>query len=739
MSIHSRRVALRPIFVVLGAAAVAAGRPAFATGVPIDGFLPMAGFSLTRDFINDILPLAPVASSTMGAPQLGAGGVPHYDVALLDTGAAVSIINSASRAAFGADTPYSGLGGSDGFTGAYQITIGGATGFVQGDVLDMMGLFAGGLQPPTRLSNSGPLQLDPTTLLGQTNTAVAAVPPTSDLPNVLGLSYISQYATRIRADQAQVFAHNGQTVRTPSIEFLPRGSGGLGITRKAPLSLLGQSPVTPQHVPNVDNIEQWFDKPYEDPSSPTLVLGGLFLTVDVEDDKAGAGGSLDNYKFFFDTGASVTVLSEFNASRLGFHVGQSTPEFTISVVGSGGVALDVPGFFVDKFTIPAIGGNIVATNVPVVVLDIVDPADPNNVIAGFVGTNLLAGRNLVIDPNPAVSGGPTAGLYISDPVTTNSNWTSPSPSTSWSSAANWSSGATPTMYTIANLRHVAGSTQEAVVASDASAWEINVSGSAAGQKMTLSVTSGAKLTTFAGLNIEQNGVVYVTSGSTIDVQYVDIRGGKLGGGGAIATGSGPIPGQVENVSGIVAPGLDAGLGYGIGTLSIEGRYSNGKQGVLEMEIRGATASQYDRLAVDGAATLAGTLRVLLPGSGAYVPVLGDKFTILAATGEMAGQFDILNLPALATGRMWFVGYESHAVVLKVTLPGDFDGNGTVAPADLVVWKADNGKRYTGADFLAWQRFLGQSIPLAASVPEPASAGLALLAALALARVRRRSP
>ena len=77
----------------------------------------------------------------------------------------------------------------------------------------------------------------------------------------------------------------------------------------------------------------------------------------------------------------------------------------MAVVGSGGTNLEVPGFFVESFTIQAIGGNITLTNVPVVVLDVTNPADPGNVVDGIVGTNLLAGRNVVIDPKPSLGGG----------------------------------------------------------------------------------------------------------------------------------------------------------------------------------------------------------------------------------------------------------------------------------------------------------------------------------------------
>jgi hypothetical protein len=219
----------------------------------------------------------------------------------------------------------------------------------------------------------------------------------------------------------------------------------------------------------------------------------------------------------------------------------------------------------------------------------------------------------------------------------------------------------------------------------------------------------------------------------LDVQYVDIRGGRLSGHGSIATGSGAIPGQVENFSGVVAPGS------GVGQLSVEGRYSNGPDGVLQIEIGGLTAGvQYDQLLVDGPVTLNGTLEASLVnlGGGAFVPGLGSVFSILTAD-EFAGEFSSLNLPALAADKMWQVTYDPTAVLLKVTIPGDFDGDFTVDGDDLAVWESGYGTRYRGEDFLRWQRNLGMSVAgIAAAVPEPSAVMLLATAWLGIALRRR---
>ena len=697
-----------------------------ATGVPIGGFFPMVGIALTNEFDDDFNTY-PVASSTVTGTLLGAGGVGHYDVALLDTGAAVSLLTSQAFNDFGLGSPSPGE--SDGYRGTETVGIGGATGTLTADISDPLGLYVGGLQGR---SGASPFAMNHAALRGQTNTSTITLPEESDLPNVVGLSYASQYATYIRNDQPQIFTLDGRTVRSPSIEFVTRGSGGQGITRRAPLSLKpGESfAQPPSWFPNIENFD--LDNPQENPSIPTIIQGGLFLNVNLANDSS----SLNNSSFFFDTGADVSVLSELTALQLGIDVVLDAPDFTVAVIGSGGTKQDVPGYYLDTFTIQAIGGSVTATNVPVIVLDVADPSNSANIVPGIVGTNMLAGRNVVIDPNPSLGGGGASpSLYISDPVTTQVNWTTTAASESWSTGGSWSGGAAPGTLGIANVRNVAASgNQEANLSGQTTIWEANVSG-AAGKEMKLRIASGGKLTTFAGVNIEEHGTLQLDGGS-LDAQYVEILGGTLAGNGSIMTGSGPIDGQVENRNGVVAPGV----GVGAGTLAIVGRFANGHNGALNIELGGLTAgTQYDRLVIDGAVTLDGTLNVSLVnlGGGMFAPTLGNVFSIIEAD-NVGGTFSTLNLPTLASDKMWFIGYEETAVTLKVTLPGDFDGDGGVDNDDLAVWKSGYGGNYSGGDFLSWQRYFGQSIGAVAAVPEPAAAALAAmgLAAIALRRWTR---
>jgi hypothetical protein len=701
---------------------------AAATGVPIGGFLPMVGIALTNEFKDDFTPYAEPSLQPSGI-MLGRGGTPFYDVALLDTGAAVSVLTAQAHFDFMMNGPYPGE--PDGFRGTEEIQIGGATGTFFADINDPVGLYVGGLQNRT---GTDPLTLANSSLRGQTNTSLITLPPESDLPNIVGLPYASQYATYVRNDQPQIFTLNGRTVRTPHIEFLPLGSGGQGIARRAPMSLNPGSSFTqpPSWLYNLESFD--IDNPHENPWLPTLIQGAMFLNVNVAND----GNQLSDFQFFFDTGADVTVLSELNAySRLGLD--PENPMFTVAVLGSGGTLLEVPGYFVDQFTIQAVGGggNLTLNNVPIVVLDVTNPADPGNVVEGIVGTNLLAGRNVVIDPNPSTGGGGVGpSLYIGNPVTNEKNWVSTATSAAWTTADNWSGGTLSNTLSVVNVRHVAGGDQSAVVSADLTVWELNVSGNAS-QSMKVRVESGVRLTTFAGVSIETGGIVEMNDGS-LDTQWVDIVGGTLGGSGLVTTGSGPVPGQVENRSGTVAPGI------GVGSLHIEGRFANGHGGTLAIELGGLTAaSQHDVVSVDGSVTLAGTLDVTLVnlGGGMFAPSAGNSFTILSATEGVGGAFDNLLLPA---GYQWDIDYGANDVVLSVVgigLAGDFNGDGTVDAADYVLWRKNGANQQ---EYLAWRSNLGASAAgggsaamSTAAVPEPVSMILVTIAACGMALQRQR--
>jgi hypothetical protein len=333
-------------------------------------------------------------------------------------------------------------------------------------------------------------------------------------------------------------------------------------------------------------------------------------------------------------------------------------------------------------------------------------------------------------------------LYISDPVTSQKNWSAVAASGTFGIGGNWSGGTAPGTLHIANVRHVSGGNQTVVVAANATVWELNVSGSAS-QTMTVELNSGVTLTTFSGVNVESNGAITLQN-STLDAQFVEIIGGTLRGAGLVKTGSGPVPGQVENRGGTVAPG------NGVGTLEIDGRYANSFDGTLAIELGGlAPGTEHDQLIVHGGATLAGPLTVSLVNG--FLPLIGNTMTIITASDGLSGVFDSLMLP---NGFNWQVDYDADSVQLIVGIPGDYNDDGSVDAADYTVWRntfgaigsglaADgNGNgSIDGGDYSVWKTNFGASAGSGAgqsiAVPEPSGAIYWMLAAIMFALSRAR--
>ena len=107
-----------------------------------------------------------------------------------------------------------------------------------------------------------------------------------------------------------------------------------------------------------------------------------------------------------------------------------------------------------------------------------------------------------------------------------------------------------------------------------------------------------------------------------------------------------------------------------------------------------------------------------------------------------------NLTALDLAMLRDIGYSTVNWVTAPTSPADFDNDGDVDGADLIVWRgaygktsaadADSDNDSDGRDFLIWQRQYTGPSPLAASttVPEPSTALLIATAMLLLGQRQR---
>ncbi|MDZ4657971.1 MAG: aspartyl protease family protein [Bythopirellula sp.] len=712
---------------LLGAWALTCSMVTWASAeVPLGGFIPLVGISLTDEFkdagdLSGTFFIADKETSLVGT-QISGTGNPYYDIALLDTGAATHILTPQAAGTSGFD-----INGND-FDGTNTQIIGGATGQLVLDINDPLAIFAKGL---AGVPSGSTLVMNPSGFRGQSSVATLSAPNEWKLPNILGLPMAAQHSISIKNSEPQIFTLGGRTVRTPQVEFNDLGSGSNGIVRRAPLKIRpGASFIAgPLYIQNLDILGGNFDF-HENPLSPTIIeSGGLFIDVDMVDGTR----SFQDKEFLFDTGADLTVVSEITAARLGFDPILDTPDFILEVEGSGGVSGGVPGFYIDELNIDTVGGTFTLHNVPIAVLDVTNPNDPGNVIDGILGMHLFTGRDLVIDANPSIGqGGIGPSLYISNPVTQTHVWTSTIAQTSFNTATNWTANGTPDVSWVAELRNTAIPSQFVGLTGNTTVNQLVVEGTAS-NSIALQLTGTQTFTTFGETRIEQGGTISLLStNSKLDAPFVNIEGGVLRGSGTVFVGTGPINGVVRNLGGRVEPGST------IGKLSITGDFSNLDAGTLAIQLGGTTAiTQYDVLAMSRFAFLDGTLEVSL--ANGFVPAVGNMFTFLTTAADgVFGEFENLLLPA---GFQWDVDYLASSVVLKVLGLGtacDFDGDGDVDGRDFLAWQ----RNPSVGNLADWQaNYNNGSLSALAAVPEPSALVLVICAIgfYSSASSRRRQP
>ncbi len=706
--------------------------------VSLGGFIPYVGIGLTEEFETiDQDQLYNFADPESSPNESFLNN--HFEIALLDTGAATHIITDPAYNAF--DLEGSDLDGQN-----FQV-IGGATGQQLLQINNPLGFYSTGLG--NRTASGASLGFNSNDFRGQSSTAILSAPTTWELPNIVGLPIAAQHSITIRNDQPQIFSQqiDGEmrTVRTPQVVFDNLGIGGAGagagntdIIRRTDLTLkTGIGFIQgPFYVPNLDigiGLDLNF---HRNPQSPTVVEnGGLFIEVDMDN---GNGNHIEDKEFLFDTGADLTVISQRTAVRLGFDPVLDTPDFLLEVEGSGGVVGGIPGFYVQELNLDTVGGSFTLQNVPVAVLDVTDPSDPGNVIDGIMGMHLFNGRNLVIDANPSTGvGGTGPSLFIGDKVTTEFHWANSGPGGDWNTSEEWQQNQAPG--DLADVKVIAiGGDRTAVVSSSSTVYRATVGGQA-GAKMTVEIQSGETLTTFGETKIDKDGEIKIDGGK-LDAQFINIeQGGVLSGGGDIFSGTGPIRSPVRN-----AGRIDIGFGSNsladTDSLSIDGDLSILEIGTIAFDLGGTIAgTEHDQLDVSRNAFIAGILEVdFIRG---YSPLVGDTFTLLTAGNSVTGTFDNTFLPI---GFLWNVQYNTNSVVLEVTgigIEGDFNNDGTVDAADYTVWRDGLGTTYSQADYQLWVNNFGETLPAlssANSVPEPTGAAMVCLAFIILTSCKQNA-
>jgi autotransporter-associated beta strand protein len=176
--------------------------------------------------------------------------------------------------------------------------------------------------------------------------------------------------------------------------------------------------------------------------------------------------------------------------------------------------------------------------------------------------------------------------------------------------------------------------------------------------------------TYTGTTLVNGGTLLV-NGSTAASSAVTVNAN------ATLGGSGVVGGAVTvNASGRLSPGGGVGV---VGTLTL-GSLSLKTQSETRIEV--ASTGSFDRLLVNGSASLNGALTVSL---GSFTPSRSSSFTVLSASSR-AGSFSNANAWGLITTDLvgaFVIEYSSTAVVLKeFTTVGDVNLDGSVNNQDI---------------------------------------------------------
>ncbi len=163
-------------------------------------------------------------------------------------------------------------------------------------------------------------------------------------------------------------------------------------------------------------------------------------------------------------------------------------------------------------------------------------------------------------------------------------------------------------------------------------------------------TEGPGLLDIAAQTSHSGGVLDATGGNILVGAQLNLSAPLANHGGQI-TGSGPIIGSVDNVSGILNPAV------GIGSMTITGNYTQGAAATLAIEAQGVAGPQHDLLLVGGNPTLDGTLRIV-PELGFFSPAEGDAMKVIDYSGTRTGEFSSsVADPTFTSGNPVNAGYD----------------------------------------------------------------------------------
>jgi predicted aspartyl protease len=344
---------------------------------PINGFVPYLTVSVTDERKAEG-ELEAVPDSTIGS-FLTANPQKDFGVGIFDTGAASHVISYDIA-------EHTGINNADILTGN-MVDIAGVTGSASVFVSQPLGLFFGGLAAV----NPSNKEINTSGLLGEWNISISVAPSSEpNVPTAIGTPFSVYYTAVIDNSNVITMDINGIEYSGPSVQFYENYDPGIPQYQQIiPLELRPLGAVNVQYIPGLDSQLNLV------PQSPSTIIGNLAQSVffvHSVDIYEKANSALDKNRFMLDTGAQVSVIGSRIASRL--HLNPNFPEFLVEVSGINGETIDVPGFTIDRLVIPTLGDWFIATNVPVILLDVFSPE--GGTLDGIVGMNLFNQFNIVL-------------------------------------------------------------------------------------------------------------------------------------------------------------------------------------------------------------------------------------------------------------------------------------------------------------------------------------------------------
>ncbi len=335
----------------------------------------------------------------VGAP-LTASIEPDVVVGFLDSGATV-------------DLAAGGFATSLGLTGTVltnnTIGLGGVGDPVDGILTNPVAFFAAGLSAVDAGGN-----VDFAAMVGHSNVSAVVAPSLNcgngeTLTAVVGTPLMAFYTSVIHVDSLRTVTVNGVTYTSPDIELLdPFGDVPI-LDHFITMNFGGLAPAT------TANFFPDFET-FEIPVFPTMLStmpgsiptgGAFFADILVRKGDPSPDNPAQSIRVLVDTGAQSSIISPGVAANLSLPI---TPHFTVDVCGVGGLATNVPGYYIDFVRMNALGGAIEFSRAPFIVLDLQSPEGGS--LDGILGMNFFWNRNVIFDP--FLTG--TGFLQVSDPL-----------------------------------------------------------------------------------------------------------------------------------------------------------------------------------------------------------------------------------------------------------------------------------------------------------------------------------